>query len=440
MKIFSLRPVILSSGLFCLFLKGFIKQIYGIIENKARTTLFYFFLIPAIVGLNGTCNLFAQLSFIHITDMHVSNATSYVNGCDLNGQLAHCYFNEFANLNPKPAFVIATGDISNIGNQSAFGFYPVLTQYLYPGQMTNPGPGAYFIDSALTIPIYFTPGNHEYYTTLTPPLSSSITYYSIFVSPDSDYMVTTDYAVLICMRSGQDAMRPVWQDPNVFTLEGSGLSNAQCIWLRNKLSLAGNKRKIIAMHHPIVNVHGTNSDGTPNTGTIWDDADGSVLNNRNTFMNICDSNQVDIVLGGHIHQNVVASRAGNVVSENWTGGTRYIQTSAAQYHAYREITVSPSFVSVSLPLQSCITTDFSRTENQCDVKVFPNPNHGKFYVSGCNLKRLEIYNIFAVKILETSNPEEQTSNEIDLSKYTPGIYFVKIYDGVQITTQKIVIQ
>src|SRR6185369_6618591 len=98
----------------------------------------------------------------------------------------------FAALQPKPAFVIATGDISNIGNNSFYGMYPTLGNHLYPGLLVNPAAGDYYIDSAKTIPIYFTPGNHDYYTTITPPQSAGMHYFPIFISPDTDYAVTKE--------------------------------------------------------------------------------------------------------------------------------------------------------------------------------------------------------------------------------------------------------
>ena len=99
---------------------------------------------------------FAQFSFVHLSDMHVSTTPSA--NSDTNGQYFQCAIKEFASLNPKPAFVLVTGDISDIGNMQPLGMYPAITQHLFPPSLTNPAVGDYFIDSAKTIPIYFTPG------------------------------------------------------------------------------------------------------------------------------------------------------------------------------------------------------------------------------------------------------------------------------------------
>lgn len=293
---------------------------------------------------------FGKFSFVHITDMHFSNF-AFPNS-DLNAAEFKCYIKEFAALNPKPALVVISGDISNMGNKSPDGMYPALTQYLYPPAITDPGSGAYFIDSAQTIHVYFTPGNHEYWRSLNnqyiPISNDTLTYYTKYIAPDTDYAVTTDIAIIVFIRSGSDVIL------GSTNIKGNGLSNSQCSWLRNILSINYTKRKIIVMHHPAVNVAGTNSDGSPITDVILSDTtNSSIINNRTNFLNICDSNHVDIVLGGHYHQNVVADRKGNVISENWSGGTRYVQTAAAFNRSYRIITVDKAFVTVSQPLRSC---------------------------------------------------------------------------------------
>jgi len=373
---------------------------------------------------------FAQFTFIHLSDMHISSIP--FQDSDTNAQYFQCYAKEFAKLNPKPDFVVVSGDISNVGNQAPDGMYPIVTQYLFPPSLTNPGIGDYFIDSAKTIPIYFVPGNHEYWIALAnPPVSNdSLPFYKEFLTPDTDYAVTTDLAVIVFLRSGSDST----VTPE--NKKGKGLSNEQITYLRNILSINSNKRKIIVMHHPAVNAIGTNSDGTPFTGVITSPDDCSIANNRTTFLNICDSNHVDVVLDGHEHQNVVANRAGKVIPENGLDSTRYVQTAAAFNRSYRIITVDSSYVTVSNPKRSCLSTGVNEVNNPLNISVSPNPATVKLTIECAIQSEVEILNIEGqlLKRLTTHN----IYTIVDLSNLSNGIYIIKVRNQKGIAIKKII--
>ncbi|MFA4852040.1 MAG: T9SS type A sorting domain-containing protein [Bacteroidales bacterium] len=75
------------------------------------------------------------------------------------------------------------------------------------------------------------------------------------------------------------------------------------------------------------------------------------------------------------------------------------------------------------------------------VEIYPNPTGGKFTInSNSNITSIEINNVLGEKVYSNSKFNKQTSNEIDLSNSSKGIYFVKIYDGEKIYNEKIVIQ
>jgi len=89
-----------------------------------------------------------------------------------------------------------------------------------------------------------------------------------------------------------------------------------------------------------------------------------------------------------------------------------------------------------------ITSVSSLEKNIIKIKVFPNPSNGKFIIETENMGNIEIeiYNVLAEKISTISHFKQQVLNEIDLSNSPKGIYFIKIYDGVEIHTEKILIQ
>ena len=385
---------------------------------------------------------FAQFTFVAVSDLHISD--TMVSNSDYNAQYFRCAMKEFAALYPKPAFVVASGDISDIGNQAPEGMYPTLTRYLFPPTLTNPGIGDYFIDSAKTIPIYFTPGNHEYWVGFEPngePISiADLPYYTNNITPDTDYVITTNIAAIVFLRSGHDTpYPPPPTPPNPQNIEGTGISDAQISWLRNTLTMNSSKRKIIVFHHPAVNAVGTNSDGTSFTGEVVDTADNSFVNNRTNFLNICDSNHVDVVLNGHEHQNVVANRRGDTINENWPNGTRYVQTAAAFNRSYRLITVDPAFVTVSRPMRSCSAVfGVKELSNVLKISVFPNPATDQIVIE-CNQKAtVEILTIEGQIIKTIQSTGIKTT--IDLVNLSGGVYVIKAKTDRGITVKKFIKQ
>jgi len=385
-----------------------------------------------------SASLFSQsssFSFVHISDIHVSTQSA-VNTYDLNGAEAKCYFHTFSNLVPKPAYILATGDISNIGNNSteADGMYPALTQYLFPKNLMYPGVGALFIDSAQTIPIYFAPGNHDYYTALntisfttqTIPYIDSLPVYRKYIAPDTDYAVTTDISVTLFMRSGWDISYLVSTDPR-----GSGLTDGQIAFIRAQLAANANKRKIIVMHHPASNFEGTTCTGGA-YGTIADSATSSFTVNRETFLNICDSMHVDLVLAGHQHQNVVVDRAGNQIDENCTTcGTRFVQTGPAFAGCYRTITVDSSFITVSQPGQGCpadtsIANGIASVEDEINLSVYPDPSNGVFSINlGRNVPAmLQVYNGLGQVVYQQNSTG--ATIPVNIQSQASGVYFLHL--------------
>jgi len=389
---------------------------------------------------------FSQFNFVHITDMHVSDGNSYVNASDVNGVVFNQMLSTIRNLTPKPAFVVASGDLVNAGS-AGNGAFPNFTQYLFPQQVTNPQPGDFFIDSAKTIPIYFTSGNHEYYTTLYPPLSTSgLVNYTTYIAPAIDYSITYNNAEILFLQSGYDSFRPLWIDADITNPEGSGLSDNQCSWLRTELSNSANMRKIIIIHHPPVDIVGTNADGTPSVaGLVIDPADGSILNNRTTFLNICDSNNVDITLSGHVHQNAVADAAGNAVNENWSGGTRYIQTAAGMFGAYRIITVDSSFVTVSTPLLLTVVGIPGYSAEDLDFSVYYNPASENISIFGGNFSghaniEVGIFNIAGQEVIKQHfASDNELLHVVNASGLSKGFYLLTLRNGNKVFTKKLVV-
>ncbi len=77
------------------------------------------------------------------------------------------------------------------------------------------------------------------------------------------------------------------------------------------------------------------------------------------------------------------------------------------------------------------------------ITIYPNPNNGTFYFSlkDTNSKvKAEIYNLSGQKVFEASNFEMQPQNEVHFAPQSKGIYLVKINNGKNNYTEKIMIQ
>lgn len=77
------------------------------------------------------------------------------------------------------------------------------------------------------------------------------------------------------------------------------------------------------------------------------------------------------------------------------------------------------------------------------ITIFPNPNSGTFYFSlkDTNSKvKAEIYTLSGQKVYETSNFEIEPQNEINFAPQAKGIYLIKITDGENSYSEKIMIR
>ena len=87
------------------------------------------------------------------------------------------------------------------------------------------------------------------------------------------------------------------------------------------------------------------------------------------------------------------------------------------------------------------TTSVLDLQLTTNISIYPNPCTGKFSVnSNSDIKSIEIYDVFGKKVYATSKFNQQASNEINLSDFPKGVYFVKIYDELKFHIEKIVMQ
>lgn len=90
--------------------------------------------------------------------------------------------------------------------------------------------------------------------------------------------------------------------------------------------------------------------------------------------------------------------------------------------------------------QNTGTTEVEQNSQQ--VAVFPNPSTGKFTVSVNigSIHAIEIYNAMGTRVFSTFNVKPLAVNVLDLSDLAKGIYFIKIYSGEKIYSEKILME
>lgn len=113
-------------------------------------------------------------------------------------------------------------------------------------------------------------------------------------------------------------------------------------------------------------------------------------------------------------------------------GTIYLYSN---YHAV----MGPwtNIANFSYSTTSGVNEHFSQVSN---VSVYPNPSSKKFTIELSNNKSssLEVYNKLGQKVFQSEIKNQKLI--IDLTNHTNGLYFIKIYDGTNTYTKKIIFQ
>ena len=82
----------------------------------------------------------------------------------------------------------------------------------------------------------------------------------------------------------------------------------------------------------------------------------------------------------------------------------------------------------------------NETQTKHSTYCYPNPTSGIFTIQGKNIQSIEITNINGQLIRQLTCLNEQSSIEIDLSKYGKGVYFITIQTDNQIFTKKVIVK
>jgi 3',5'-cyclic AMP phosphodiesterase CpdA len=288
--------------------------------------------------------------FVQITDTHVLHEKFEKNESSktrLKGVLEKvCSFEK------KPDFIVITGDLVHWGGRDPTGKmnYQAFVECLYKKN------DKFYADPDFTIPIHTIPGNHDYMW------ENTLYLYHEYIDSRDKYVLADKDLTLIFMDSGFNYI----SDPRDWTLvKGSGLYDEDIDWLEDKLNSCDTKNKIILMHHPAVNSRNSHGEMT-----------SVIARNRVDFLDLCEKNDVDLVLTGHTHSSRVFDAEENRYDENSYPyncskyPTLYVQTEDCKDHAfYRNIT----FIDDDIWLEKCEKVPLKRSrssKNQINFESF----------------------------------------------------------------------
>lgn len=221
--------------------------------------------------------------FVHLTDTHTRH--KIVDFSESTTKKLNAVLDKITSFENQPAFIVITGDLCEWGGSDSIG---ALNCEAFLSCFYEENDQLY-ADSELTIPVYTTPGNHDYRFSF-----NLVNYHKyidkIHVEDEDRYIVTYGDVSLFFMDSGPDYYEDItkWDD-----VLGDGLYDDDIEWLEDAFSNCASPHKIVLMHYPTVNYR----------------KDGEMYNviyrNRLEFIELCETYEIDLVLAGHTHSAVV---------------------------------------------------------------------------------------------------------------------------------------
>jgi len=218
--------------------------------------------------------------FVQITDTHVMHKMFDRN--EISKNRFRSILSYICSFESKPAFIVITGDLTNWGGSWISGALNCLafTSCFYEKD------DQFYADKNYSIPIYTTPGNHDYY------FNRNLKNYHRFIENDNRYIVNYSDISLFFMNSGPSYYAELYDW--LGNIDGDGLYDCDMQWLESALDNCSYSHKIVLMHHPATNLRGKN-------GEMHD----VIARNREAFIDLCEEYNVDLVLAGHTHYSRV---------------------------------------------------------------------------------------------------------------------------------------
>jgi 3',5'-cyclic AMP phosphodiesterase CpdA len=278
--------------------------------------------------------------FIHITDTHVMNKV--FDWHEVSKKRLRSLLDYVCTFEKKPAFIVITGDLTEWGGSRISG---ALNCRAFASCFYEKN-ASFYADANYSIPIFTTPGNHDYC------YNRNLMNYHRIIYPVDRYIVQYQDVSLFFMNSGPSYYEEVYNW--VENIDGDGLYDDDMEWLESHLEKCNSSIKIVLMHHPAVNVRNTN-------GMMWD----VLARNRETFVTLCEQYGVDVVLAGHTHEERIFDGNETFYSTNTSLNcslypTLFVQTDDCKQGVhYRNVSISGD----NIWLERCAELSVSVTDD-----------------------------------------------------------------------------
>ncbi len=205
--------------------------------------------LAALIFVLRAAVVHADFTFVHVSDIHVG--ASLPAGGPPHAEIDEAMFKEIAALNPKPAFVAATGDICEIGSDDQYETYRDV------------------IRSLGDIALYVAPGNHD-----------------VRWNPRGKEGFTRGTKQPLYQSWDYQNVHFVLLDSTVLLEHWGHISQDQLDWLKGDLEKAGTQRPvIIGFHH-------------------WVGRDPVMVDNERALFDLVKPYNIVLWLQGHGHANI----------------------------------------------------------------------------------------------------------------------------------------
>jgi len=156
--------------------------------------------------------------------------------------------------------------------------------------------------------------------------------------------------------------------------------------------------------------------------------DGGIARFNFPNINLLDSNSNEPLSHGYIQYKVK-------LKNNLTLGTQ-VQNTAYIYFDYN----TPVVTNTTLNTVVSPVGIHSAQNDKIQVSIYPNPTKGTFTVYGLQfaMKKIELFNVVGEKLFEKYCTKKSKEENIDMSKYSSGLYFVKVFTEEGAATLKVV--